>query len=343
MITILATVFVFGLLVFVHELGHFIVAKMSGMKVTEFALGFGPNIYQRKDGETLYSLRVIPLGGYNKIAGMDPDEPYDPRNFNNHSIFKRFLVIIAGSVMNLILPILLFFLVIIFSGIQTPLDLPILGNVMANRPAALAGLQANDTVLAVESKQVDTWVGLVEEIRVRANQPTKLLVKRGEKEFSVTVIPQLDEKSQRGVIGVMAKMQVQPVGVWQAMKMSVVQTYEVAKEMLAGLFSLITGSRQSADLAGPLGVAQMAGQVAQYGIIPLLSFAAFLSINLGLINLFPIPMLDGGHVVTLLVEAVRGKPLSAQSMQRIQMIGLFILLSLMIFATVKDLSRFSLF
>ncbi len=342
MITLLATIFVFGLLVFVHELGHFIIAKLSGMKVTEFALGFGPNIYQKQEGETLYSLRAIPLGGYNKIAGMDPDEPDDPRNFNNHPLYKRFLVIVAGSVMNLILPVLLFFLVICFSGIAKPVDLPVMGDIMPDRPAAMAGLLENDRILEVEGQPVNTWTELVDKIRVRAGQPTKLRVLRQDKDFTMTVTPQLDEKSKRGVIGVAAQVEKYQPGIGEAAKLSATQTYLLAKEMLAGVLNMLASS-QEADLAGPLGVAQMAGKVAELGILPLLNFAAFLSINLGLINLFPIPMLDGGHIVMLFIESLRGKPLGAQAMVRIQYAGLAILLSIMLFATMKDIGRFNLF
>ncbi len=342
MITILATIFVFGLLVFVHELGHFIVAKMSGMKVTEFAIGFGPTIYSKQEGETLYSLRMIPLGGYNKIAGMDPDEPADPRNFNNQPLFKRLLVIVAGSFMNLLLPVVLFFVVISFSGVATPVDQSVLGEIIEGRPAAAAGLMANDRIIEVEGKAVKTWVQLVDEIRLRPDMPTKLLVQRQDKTFTVTVTPQLDPKSKRGVIGVTAQIEKYQPGLWETAKVSVQQTYEVAKEMLVGLAGMLRSS-QNADLAGPLGVAQMAGKVAQYGVLPLLNFAAFLSINLGLINMLPIPMLDGGHVVMLLIEGVRGKPLGPKSLERIQYAGLVILLSIMIFATMKDIGRFNLF
>lgn len=342
MITLLATVFVFGLLVSVHEFGHFAVAKLSGMKVTEFAIGFGPGLYKKREGETLYSLRAIPLGGYNKIAGMDPDDPDDPRNFNNQPLSKRLAVIVAGSAMNLLLPVVIFFLVIAISGIQTPVDKAILGTVLDGRPAAIAGLKNNDVVLQVEGQKVETWTQLVDKIKVRANQPTQFLVEREGQQMAISVIPQYDEKSERGIIGVTASFATARPGVFESFKLAVVQTYTIGKEMLKGIYMLIFGS-QEADIAGPLGVAQMAGQVAQYGIIPLLNFAAFLSINLGLINLLPVPMLDGGHVVTLLIEGIRGKAINSDLMYKIQMVGLALLLTLLVFATFKDITRFNLF
>lgn len=342
MITILATIFVFGLLVFVHELGHFAVAKLSGMKVTEFAIGFGPGLYKKQEGETLYSLRAIPFGGYNKIAGMDPEDPEDPRNFNNQPLYKRLLVIIAGSTMNLILPVVIFFLIIVTTGIQEPVDKAILGKIMDGRPAAIAGLKENDIIRAVEGQQVEKWVELVDAVKVRANMPTKLLIEREGQEMTVNVIPQYDEKSQRGIMGVTAQYTVTKPGLIESFKLAFMQTYMIAKEMLKGIYLLIFGS-QEADIAGPLGVAQMAGQVAQYGFVPLLNFAAFLSINLGLINLLPVPMLDGGHVVTLLFEGIRGKSLNPEFLYRMQMVGLALLLTLLVFATFKDIARFNLF
>ena len=146
MTTILAAIFVFGVLITVHEFGHFITAKMTGMRVDEFAIGFGPNIFQKKVGETLYSLRIIPLGGYNKIAGMDPEEPDSDDSFKSKSIPARMLVILAGSLMNFLLPIILFFSIFMINGIQKPVDQPILGTIMEEKAAAQAGLQVGDRI-----------------------------------------------------------------------------------------------------------------------------------------------------------------------------------------------------
>ena len=342
MITILATIFVFGLLVFVHEFGHFAVAKISGMKVTEFAIGFGPAIFKKQEGETLYSIRIVPLGGYNKIAGMDPDDPEDPRNFDNQSVFKRLCVIVAGSFMNLILPVVIFFFVISFAGIQKPIDEPLLGKIVDGRAAAIAGLKENDRIIEVDGVKIDTWSTLVEQIRIKPNKQVLLLVEREGRQFNVKVIPQYDDKNERGIIGVIAKSETIKPGIVETVKLSFMQTYLIAAEMVKGIYQLIAGT-QPADIAGPLGVAQMAGQVASYGILPLLNFAALLSINLGLINLLPVPLLDGGHVVTLLIEGIRGKSLNPDILYKVQMIGLVLLVSLFIFATFKDLARFNIF
>lgn len=161
MTTILAAIFVFGVLITVHEFGHFITAKMTGMRVDEFAIGFGPNIFQKKVGETLYSLRIIPLGGYNKIAGMDPEEPDSDDSFKSKSIPARMLVILAGSLMNFLLPIILFFSIFMINGIQKPVDQPILGTIMEEKAAAQAGLQVGDRILAINGEKIATWNDLV--------------------------------------------------------------------------------------------------------------------------------------------------------------------------------------
>ena len=161
MTTILAAIFVFGVLITVHEFGHFITAKMTGMRVDEFAIGFGPNIFQKKVGETLYSLRIIPLGGYNKIAGMDPEEPDSDDSFKSKSIPARMLVILAGSLMNFLLPIILFFSIFMINGIQKPVDQPILGTIMEDKAAAQAGLQVGDRILAINGEKIATWNDLV--------------------------------------------------------------------------------------------------------------------------------------------------------------------------------------
>lgn len=340
--TVIATIFVFGLLVLVHELGHFVTAKMVGMRVDEFAIGFGPKIFSRRRGETLYSLRIIPLGGFNKIAGMDPDEEQDERSFNAKPILSRMFVIIAGSAMNFVLPVLLFLIVFLSAGIDTASDQPIIGSVLPDKPAAQAGLQPGDRILQVNNVPVESWrqfVGLVQQ-----NTTTKLKVEyvRGTVEREAEIAPEYDPRAKRGVIGVMPEIiNVRP-DLGESIKLAVQQTVSIAGSMLVGIWQMITGEIEP-DVAGPLGVAQMAGQVAQLGIVPLLQFAAFLSINLGLINLLPVPVLDGGHVVTLAVEGVRGKPLNRNSIQFIQMIGFALLMMLFLLATFKDVTRLKLF
>jgi Predicted membrane-associated Zn-dependent proteases 1 len=341
--TVIATIFVFGLLILFHELGHFITAKSVGMRVDEFAIGFGPKLISKKIGETDYSIRIIPLGGFNKIAGMDPGEEQDERSFSAKPIWARMLVIIAGSAMNFVLPVILLFIVFVSAGIDTPSNQPIIGNVFPDKPAAVAGLLPGDRITAVNGKAIDSWRQFVSVIQVNAGTKLTITFSRGAETDKTSVLtPEYEEKGKRGIIGVIPQIDKYQPGILESGSLAVKQTITVAQVMLVGIGEMITG-KTAADVAGPIGVAQMAGEVAQLGIIPLLQFAAFLSINLGLINLLPVPVLDGGHVVTLAVEGIRGKPLSNSQMQFIQMIGFALLMLLFVVATFKDIARLKLF
>ncbi|CQR71525.1 Regulator of sigma-W protease RasP [Sporomusa ovata DSM 2662] len=343
MSTVIATIFVFGLLILFHELGHFITAKSVGMRVDEFAIGFGPKLISKKIGETIYSIRIIPLGGFNKIAGMDPDEQQDERSFSAKPIWARMLVIVAGSVMNFVLPVLLLFIVFVSAGIDSPSNQPIIGKIFPDKPAAIAGLLPGDKITAVNGTVIDSWRDFVSVIQINAGNKLTITYSRAlETNKTAVLTPDYDEKGKRGVIGVIPQIDNYQPGIIESVGLAAKQTVTVAQAMLIGIGEMITG-KTAADVAGPIGVAQMAGEVAQLGIIPLLQFAAFLSINLGLINLLPVPVLDGGHVVTLAVEGIRGRPLSDSQMQFIQMIGLALLLLLFVVATFKDIVRLNLF
>lgn len=338
-LTILAAIFVFGLLVLVHEFGHFVTAKMTGMGVDEFAIGFGPKIAGFKRGETLYTIRCIPLGGYNKISGMDPEGPEaGDKSYWAKPVWKRMIVILAGSVMNFLLPIVLFFGIFFFSGVSTPSNEPVLGGIMAGKPAAEAGLLEGDRILSVNGTTVSTWKDFTATIEGQNGHVLQVKYLRNGEEHTAKVIPTYDDSSKRAVVGVYGSVEKRMPGAAESAEMAVKRTGTVIMAMVDGLRQIVTG-QTAAELAGPLGVAQMAGEVAQIGFVPLLNFAALLSLNLGIVNLLPIPALDGGHFITLLLEAVRGKPLSAKTMMYVQYIGIVIVLGLMLFATFQDVTR----
>ena len=342
LLTIVSAVFVFGLLVLVHEWGHFITAKMTNMRVDEFAIGFGPKLISWQKGETLYALRAIPLGGFNRIAGMDLDEEENDagdRAYFKRPIWARMVVILAGSVMNFVLPVVLFFLIFLCVGVQTPSTEPIVGAVMANRPAASAGLMAGDRITSINGQTINEWANISEVFKDSAGKPFEVTYLRGDESRHTTVIPVLDESSNRVVIGIQGSVVSQEVSIGEAASLSVEKTWRIFKAMLEALAMLVTKEGASSELSGPIGVAQMAGEVAQHGFIPLLNFAAFLSLNLGIVNLLPVPALDGGHFITLVIEAVRGKQMSKKAMYYIQAVGVVILMSLMIFATFNDITR----
>ena len=338
MLTILATIFVFGIIVFIHEFGHFITAKASGMRVDEFAIGFGPAIAKRRKGETLYSIRAIPLGGYNKIAGMDPEEPLDDRSFLNKPVWKRFIVIAAGAVFNFLLAIVIFFMIYAVNGIQTPSMEPVVGNMMSNSPAMTAHMTVNDRIVSINGKPVNEWTDISKSLQGTANTLVPIVVNRDGVNQELTVIPEAVGNDGRAVIGINPVMNSMPLNVAEAVVQSLHTTGFVLVSMVDGIWSMITG-HTNAELAGPIGVAQMAGQVAESGFANLLQFTALLSLNLGVINLLPIPALDGGHLIVLIIEGITRRRLPAKALQYIQMTGIVILLALFVYATTHDISR----
>lgn len=350
MLTILAAIFVFGVLVTVHEFGHFITAKLTGMRVDEFAIGFGPIIYQNKEGETLYTLRAIPLGGFNRIAGMDPSEleegeeddapmdPNDPRGFNNKPIWARMLVIVAGATMNFILPIFIFSGVFMAKGLDMPLTEPVIGRTIDFMAADNAGLKSGDKILTINGNPIKQWTDVQVELKKNGLNEATVVVERAGTQKTFKMMPEFNKEMNKPMIGISPMVEHKDLGPVEAIGNAFKYEWFVISTMLIGLYNLVTGGG-SADLSGPIGVAKMAGEVASIGIVPLLNFMAFLSINLGIINLLPLPALDGGHFILLILEAVRRKPLGPKAMQRIQATGVAMILLLTLFSTFKDLTR----
>ena len=337
LLTVAAAMFVFGLLVVFHEFGHFITAKLTGMRVDEFAIGFGPKIFRTRRGETVYSLRAIPLGGFNDIAGMDPsDNPAGERGYCEKPVLSRMIVILAGSGMNFILPILIFFGIYCFQGVANPAPEPILGGVMENMPAQQAGLQIGDKVLAVNGEVVTTWEEFTKKISYDEEKPVMIRYERNSQVAEVEVTPQIEKSTGRALIGVQRAVNYEPQDIFTSFVMAIDHTKEILILMLNALVDLVK-TPSGAAVTGPIGIAQMAGQVATLGFIPLMNFAAILSLNLGVINLLPVPALDGGHFVSLVIEAVRGKPLSPKALMYTQRVGIALLLLLTVVVTAKDI------
>ncbi len=339
MLTILACIFVFGVLVTVHEFGHFITAKLTGMKVEEFSIGFGPTIYQQQEGETLYSLRMLPLGGYNKIAGMDPDDPEDPeRGFNSKPVSSRMLVILAGSLMNILLPVLIFFGLFLAFGMDVPENKPVLGQIIEGYPAEQSGLKEGDRILSINGKSVHEWLDIRKNIADSGMQPIPFEIQRDTEKLTITVTPGVNPETGKPFIGVVSSLKNVRLTPVQAVVASVTATKNIIKNMYASLYHMVTG-KTKAEFSGPVGVAKMAGEVAHKGFDRLMQFTAMLSLNLAIINLLPLPALDGGHFLILLIEAVTGHKLGKTAMQNIQKVGVAMILALTIFATFKDLTR----
>ena len=336
LITILGAVFVFGVIVMIHELGHFLTAKACGMRVDEFAIGIGPNVIQKQKGETLYSIRLLPLGGFNKIAGMDPSEDVGERGFNNKPVWQRFIVIAAGATFNFLLAIVIYFCIFALHGTTVPSHEPVIGDTFAGNPAAEAGIQQGDRILTINGQPIQEWKDISQSLQGHSNHVVSVTLDRKGEIISTTVIPR--ESGDRVVIGINPVMDVKQYGIGESAVYAVTHTGSTIMEMLQGLWNIVTGHSKG-DVAGPIGVAQMAGQVAQHGFISLLLFTALLSLNLGVINLLPIPVLDGGHLVLLILEGITGRKLPEKALQYIQMTGVGLLLLVFVYSTFQDILR----
>lgn len=336
MTTILAAIVLFGVLITVHELGHFLAAKGTGMLVTEFSIGFGPKLFHKKVGETLYSLRLCPLGGYNRIAGMEPGEAVTPRGFNGRPLWARMLVILAGPFMNFLLPFLLFFGIFAVSGLTLPVNKPVVGSLMEGYPGAAAGLQAGDRLVSINGRKLEKWNDINSLVQENGPKPGKVVIRRDGREMTLTLQPRFDGESKRFLIGVRPPLEHRQLSLWESLKTAGLAVGKTTVAMVDGLRKMITG-KVRADIAGPIGVAHMAGDVAAQGAVPYLEFMAFLSLNLAVLNLVPIPALDGGQFLVLVVEGLLGHALAPKAKEIIQMIGVACIVALTIFATMHDL------
>ncbi len=413
--TVIAFIFMFGLLVFVHELGHLIFAKRAGMLAREFAIGFGPKIFSFKKNETLYTIRLIPAGGYVRVAGEDPEiielkpghhiglefkedgtvkkiivnnkskhpdarvieveradldhdlviegydidseerlvfkvdpkadfvmdeketqiAPYD-RQFASKSVPKKAMQVFAGPMMNFILAILIFIILGFIKGV--PVEEARLGTLEPGNPAAEAGLLEGDVVVKVDNEVIDTWTDFVLIVQEHPNEELELTVDRDGEILTVPVTPDLVEEQgeQFGRIGVMRPFEKSP---GEVLTYGFTQTYELSKFILTSVGKLVTGQLSIDNLAGPVGIYDATDEFVKSGFYTFLTWTAMLSINLGIINLLPLPALDGGRLLFLGIEAVRGKPLEPQKEGLVHFIGFALLMLLMIVVTWNDIQR----
>ncbi|MBI4794622.1 MAG: RIP metalloprotease RseP [Deltaproteobacteria bacterium] len=350
MTTVLATIIVLGVLIFIHELGHFLVAKACGVRVDIFSLGFPPKVLHKQIGETDYRLSVIPLGGYVKLLGENPHDEVPPelehRSFIHQSLGRRFLIVLAGPGFNFLFAVLALFLVFAFTGI--PYLTTEIGGVTEGSPAARAGLQKGDRVLAVAGQPMQRWEELSPKIKEGGERPLTLEVKRGEKVFSVTVTPQRQEitddfggKVSTVLIGIRAseELGVDRVGPVQAFSKGVSSSLRIASLTLESIYKLLAREIPMKTLGGPIFIAQIAGKQAEAGVSYLIHFMAVLSVNLAMLNLLPIPVLDGGHLLFFAWEAVRGKPVDIKHREMAQALGLMLILALMALVFYQDILR----
>lgn len=417
--TIVAFIVIFGSLVFFHELGHLVFAKRAGILCREFAIGFGPKVFTYKKNETVYTIRLLPLGGYVRMAGEDAENPelkpgyrvgllFNPegivtkivldnkdkypdlrvieveaadlehkmmiqgyeegeeetlqsfkiaedavvvsegvenqiapfeRQFNSKSLGHRTMTIFAGPMMNFVLAFVIFVIIGLFQGVAV--DEPRLGELTADGSAINSGLKNGDEIQSIDGNEVSSWQDVQEAIQKNPGKEIEFVVERGNKTEEILVVPQeVDREGEKvGVIGVYPPVEKSPIN---AFKYGFTETYFWTKQIFVILGSLITGGFSLDALSGPVGIYKSTEEVAKSGIFYLMKWAGLLSINLGIMNLLPLPALDGGRLLFFLVEFLRGKPIDRQKEGLVHFVGFALLMLLMILVTWNDIQRFFL-
>jgi regulator of sigma E protease len=351
MLSIIAAILVLGVLIVVHEFGHFIVAKLLGVGVIKFSVGFGPRLFGRKIEDTEYVISAIPLGGFVKMVGEDPDsdEPVDEKiSFSHQSLWKRSAIVLAGPAFNLIFAFLAFTGLFIAYGIPSASEEARVGVVQEGMPADKAGFAIDDLVTAIDGEPIGSWAELSEVIRGSDGGPLSVTVVRGEETVMLEVTP--EERDTRNVygeivgptyyaVGIMVAGVYRPAGIAESVWLGATRTGLWIETMVVSVYKLISGDIGAGEIGGPILIVQEAGARARVGIEALVGFMALISINLGIINLLPIPILDGGHLLFFLLEAVMRRPLDLRQREMAQQVGLVILISLMAFAFYNDFGR----
>jgi regulator of sigma E protease len=351
---------VFSVLVFVHELGHYLIARYNKVRIEVFSIGFGPELYGWFDrAGTRWKLSAIPLGGYVKMFGehdfddegeAKPMTPEDEKvSFHHKRLGQRAAIVSAGPLANFAFAIVL--LTGLFAIAGLPMPLAGIGSVQPESAAAEAGLEPGDRIVGIDGETITWFEELRQIVSERAGVPLQLTVEREDEVVTLTAVPkatEIDEDGRReiGLLGVTpdpAQIDYQRLDPLTSLWTATERTVSLVGQIMSALWQIITGSRTAEELGGPLRIAQLSGQMAQGGVVSLIFFMAALSVNLGLINLFPIPMLDGGHLAFYAAEAVRGKPVNRRVQEYGFRIGLLFVLLLMIFATWNDLVQLEVF
>lgn len=341
-VSILSFVFVFMVVVLIHEMGHFIFAKRAGIRVLELGVGFGPVIYSTVRGNTKYSLRLIPFLAFVRLAGID-DESEEDKNipvsekYESMSAFQKFSSIVAGPLANIVLA---FF---IFSVLSMVVGLPRLSSevfeVAKGSPAQLAGLKKGDIISGINGETFPDVAFVIEKIHGSSGKEVSLQVRRGDKVISIKAVPQYNKKIKAGLLGFALNRSYKKYGVLDGIWAGAEKTSALVITTIYVFGLLLVGKVSLFNLIGPIGLAQFSGQAASNGFSSLMFFIAFISVNLGVVNLLPLPALDGGRIVFIIIEAIRRKPLDIHLENKIHGWGLSLLLVLMVFVSINDIAR----
>ncbi len=351
--TIFSFILILGILIFIHEFGHFLFAKLLGIKVLKFSLGFGPTLAGHTYGETEYVISAFPLGGYVKMLGESPAEEVDTandnRSFARRPVWQRFSVVAAGPTFNLLFSVFLFFMIYAVAGLPHPVDNTVVGNVTEESAAAAAGLKPGDVILSINGQPTVHWEEVSGLIADSGGKPVTLLIQRDDEQLELTGQPTIKETTnifgevigERFLLGISRsdEMIYEQVSLIEALQAGISQTWAFIYLTIMGVVKIIQQVVPASELGGPILIAQLAGQQMEAGWINLLYFMGLISVNLGILNLMPIPILDGGHLFFFSMEAIMRKPLSMRTQEMLQQIGLIILASLMVFVFYNDLVR----
>ena len=348
--TVLSFAVALGVLVFVHELGHFAVAKNLGVLVQRFSIGFGPVVFARRRGETEYAVSAVPMGGYVKMLGEDDEDEarLNPqRAFSTQPVARRAAIVFAGPAMNFVFAFLVYSILFAFVGADMPSNDPRVGGVSVGLPAQRSGLQPGDRIVSVNDEPVPSWEALSQRIVGSKGERLRLVVERDGKQFPLEIIPELQESrtiygettGQVYRIGIEASHDWKRVGPLEAVSMAAEQTWTASVVVVKGLALMLQGRVPLRELGGPIAIARAAGQQARAGLRYFLSMLAFLSVNLAVLNLLPIPALDGGHLAFFTLEGLLRRPLQARHREIAQQVGLLLLITLMVFVFYNDIHR----
>lgn len=321
----------FGILIMIHELGHFIMAKVNNVKVEEFAIGMGPQIFSIKGKETVYSLKILPIGGYVKMYGEE-EEVGDPRAFMGKSPLQKISIVAAGAVMNYLLAVLIFTLISFNNGFTKP----VINEIVPNSPAEKIGLMPGDTIKEINSHKVIIWEDFTLHVMMSNGTDINLKYERNGKTQSVTLIPEKDMEENRFKVGVGAAVIENP-SLGASINHGFKQSVSTINQAIFSLKTIFTGKAKLNDVGGPVTIIRVSGAAAKAGIWNLMWFTALLSVQLAVFNLLPFPALDGGWVFILLIELISRRKVSDKIIQTVNYIGMSLLLLLMLLVTIKDI------
>lgn len=332
MITIISSIIIFLLVILIHEFGHFIVAKRNRVSVLEFSIGMGPKLFQRESNGTLYSLRVLPVGGYCQLEGED-EENDSPNSLNNQSPLVRLKVILAGAIMNFILAFILLILLMSVSRVSTEIS-----GVIKDSPAYSSGLQIGDQIVSINGENVRDGEELLKRIK-ESQGDLNIGVIRDSQSKNIKVTPRLENNIRKIGVNFQEEYNIKNFSIVKGFKKGLITFLNLTGMLYKFLGMLITGQLGLGGLSGPVGVVKEIGNAAKTGVSNLIFLLAYFNINLGVFNLLPIPALDGGRAIFILIEMIFGKKISEEKEGYIHMVGLILLLALIAIVTIKDVIK----